>query len=118
MNFAQLYRKALDLHREGQFAAAEDCYRQLLAQNPRHADTLHLLGILQHQTERHVEAAETIGKAIQLAPQNPDFLNNHGLALRAAGELQQALASYLKAMQLAPHDPDIHSNLGNVYQEL
>jgi protein O-GlcNAc transferase len=118
MNFTQLYRKALDLHRDGRFAEAEAGYRELLAQNPRHADTLHLLGILLHQTARHQEAAAFIGKAVSLDPNNPDYLNNHGLALRAAGQLQEALASYLKAMQLAPHDPDIHTNLGNVYQEL
>lgn len=118
MNFQQLYRKALDHHREGRFAQAEMGYRELLMQNPRHADTLHLLGILLHQTDRHAEAAATIGKAISLDPNNPDYLNNQGLALRAAGQLQEALASYQKAMQLAPHDADIHTNLGNVYQQL
>jgi protein O-GlcNAc transferase len=118
MNFNQLYRKALDLHQDGRFGDAETCYREALAQNPRHADSLHLLGILLHQTERHAEAAAVIGKAIALSPNNPDYLNNHGLALRAAGQLQEALASYQKAMQLAPHDPDIHTNMGNVYQQL
>jgi protein O-GlcNAc transferase len=118
MNFEQLYRKALDHHREGEFAQAEAGYRKLLAQNPRHADTLHLLGILLHQTGKHAEAAATIGKAVLLDPRSPDYLNNQGLALRAAGKPQEALASYQKALQLSPHDPDIHTNLGNVYQEL
>ncbi|HZV61737.1 MAG TPA: tetratricopeptide repeat protein [Methylophilaceae bacterium] len=118
MNFAQHYRKALDLHRDGRFTEAEATYRELLSQNPRHADTLHLLGILHHQTSRHEEAAHLIARAIALEPDNADYLNNHGLALRAAGQLQAALASYLKAMQLAPHDTDIQTNLGNVYQEL
>ena len=118
MNFAQLYRKALDLHRDGRFAEAEAAYLELLSQNPRHADTLHLLGVLYHQSGQHVEAAQIIAKAIALAPDNADYLNNHGLALRAAGQPQAALTSYLKAMQLAPHDSDIHTNLGNIYQEL
>lgn len=118
MNFVQLYRNALDLHSDGRFAEAEAHYQELLSQNPRHADTLHLLGILHHQTGRHEEAARIIAKAIALEPGNADYLNNHGLALRAAGQLQAALSSYLKAMQLAPHDSDIHTNLGNTYQEL
>jgi len=118
MNFAQFYRKALDLHRDGRFAEAEAGYRELLSQNPRHADTLHLLGILLHQTEHHVEAANTIAKAVALDPHNSDYLNNHGLALRAAGQHEAALASYLKAVRITPHDADIHTNLGNVYQEL
>lgn len=118
MNLAQLYRRALDLHRGGRLAEAEASYRELLSQNPRHADTLHLLGILHHQTGRHAEAAGLVAKAISLDPRNPDYYNNHALALRADGQPEAALASYLKALQLEPHDADIQANLGNVYQEL
>lgn len=118
MNPNQLYQTALDHHRNGQLAQAETLYRQLLAHQPKHADALHLLGVLCHQSSRHKEAADLIAKAIALEPQNSDFLNNHGLALRAAGKPQEALNSYQRALKLAPHDADLHNNLGNVYQEL
>ena len=118
MNPNQLYQTALDHHRNGQLAQAETLYRQLLAHQPKHADALHLLGVLCHQCGRHKEAADLIAKAVALEPQNSDFLNNHGLALRAGGKLQEALNSYQRALKLAPHDADLHNNLGNVYQEL
>ena len=118
MSSSKLYQTALDLHRNGLLAEAEAHYRRLLGTEPRHADALHLLGVLCHQTARHDEAIDLIGKAIQLKPGSADFLNNHGLALRAAGRLEDAIRSYQAAIQITPADPDLHNNLGNVYQEL
>ncbi|MEO8419343.1 MAG: tetratricopeptide repeat protein [Methylophilaceae bacterium] len=118
VNANQLYQSALDAHRNGLLDQAEKQYRQLLASQPRHADALHLLGVLCHQTARHTEAVNLISQAIALNPRSADFLNNHGLALRSAGRLDDAVISYQRALQLAPADFDLHNNLGNVYQEL
>lgn len=118
MNTSQRYHAALDLHRNGKFAEAEAQYRQLLAQAPRHADALHYLGVVCHQTARHHEAIELIAAAVKLDPLNADYLNNHGLALRAAGRVDEAIASYLAAIALTPHDMDLHNNLGNAYQQI
>lgn len=118
MNTSQRYQAALDLHRNGQFAEAEAQYRHLLGNEPRHADALHYLGVLCHQTDRHHEATELIAAAVKLNPRNADYLNNHGLALRAAGRIEEAVASYLAAIALAPQDMDLHNNLGNAYQQL
>lgn len=113
-----LFQTAYRFHRDGQFAQAESAYRQLIDQQPRHADALHLLGVLCHQTARHDEAANLIARAIAIDPQNADYLNNCGLALRAAGRPQDALSCYEEALRLAPKDASVQNNLGNVYQEL
>ena len=112
-----LFQTAYQFHRNGQFAQAESAYRQLIHQQPRHADALHLLGVLCHQTARHEEAATLIARAIAIQPDNADFLNNCGLALRAAGRAQDAITCYEEAMRLSPKDLDIQNNLGNAYQE-
>jgi protein O-GlcNAc transferase len=118
VNINQLYQSALDAHRNGLLAQAEKQYRQLLASQPKHADALHLLGVLCHQTERHAEAVNLISQAIAINPRSSDFLNNQGLALRSSGRLDEAVISYQRALKLAPADFDLHNNLGNVYQEL
>ena len=76
MNPDRLYHNALDLHREGRLTEAEARYREVLAAQPRHAETLHYLGVLCHQTRRHDEAAKLIAAAVELAPRNSDYLNN------------------------------------------
>ena len=42
-------RDGLQFHQRGQLAEAEQIYRKILAIDPRHADSLHLLGALAHQ---------------------------------------------------------------------
>lgn len=118
MNPDRLYRNALDLHREGRLTEAEARYREVLVAQPQHAETLHYLGVLCHQTRRHDEAAKLIAAAVELAPRNSDYLNNYGLALRAAGRPDEAVAAYRAAIALSPGDMDLHNNLGNAYQEL
>ncbi|BCM25149.1 O-linked N-acetylglucosamine transferase, SPINDLY family protein [Methyloradius palustris] len=108
------YQNALRLHQTGQLAKAEVLYRELLNTQPTHPDTLHLLGVLCHQTARHIEAVEKIGTALQLVPNNPGYLNNYGLALRAAGRLDEAVQCYQRALQISPDDPDLLTNLGNL----
>src|SRR5215813_3111596 len=55
---------ALRHHQAGRLNEAERLYRQNLALDPRHADSLHLLGMVAYQSGRHDVAAELIGQAI------------------------------------------------------
>jgi protein O-GlcNAc transferase len=117
-NQNDLFQTAYRYHRDGQYSQAESAYRQLIAQQPRYAEALHLLGVLCHQTSRHEEAANLIARAIAIDPNNADYLNNCGLALRAAGRNEDALSCYEEALRLSPKDAGIQNNLGNIYQEL
>jgi len=108
------FQQAIRLHQAGQLTQAEALYRELLDSYPHHADSLHLLGVLYHQTARHIEAVDKIGTALRIAPKNPDYLNNYGLALRAAGRLDEAIQCYQSALQISPDDPDLLTNLGNL----
>lgn len=117
-NQNDLFQTAYRHHRDGQYPQAESAYRQLIAQQPKHAEALHLLGVLCHQTARHEEAANLISRAIAIDPDNADYLNNCGLALRAAGRTEDALSCYEEALRLSPKDAGIQNNIGNVYQEL
>ena len=102
MNPHQLYQSALDLHRNGQIGEAEAQYRQLLKAEPRHADALHLLGVLAHQAGRGDLAVDLIRQAIAVAPQVPGYHYNLGLVLTAQGRLDEAIAACRRALELRP----------------
>lgn len=84
MTLQQAFELALGHHQSGRLAEAEALYRQVLAAEPRHADALHMLGVLAHQVGRNDVAAELIGQAIVVAPGVADFHSNLGEAHRAS----------------------------------
>ena len=114
----ELLQTGLALHQKGQFAQAKLVYESILAQQPKHFNSLHLLGLIYFQTGNGVMAEELIGKALQIAPKNPAALSNHGSALVKLKRLDDALDSYNKALALKPDFANALFNRGNVLKEL
>jgi len=113
-----LYQRGLELFRAGQLGAAESCFNQQLALEPRHADALHMLAIICYQSKRSAAALVHIQQALALAPRNLDYLNNYGLMLGAAQQPAAALNIWQQALAVQPKDADIQLNLGNTLLEL
>ena len=114
----ELLVSGLRHHRAGQLAEAERCYRDVLAIEPRHAQSLHLLGMIAYQGGRLGVAVELMGEARDLEPDNPEPHYNLGNALRDQGNLKAAEASFGKALKLNPGFAEAHYNLGNVLMRL
>jgi len=108
---------ALRHHRSGELAKAEVRYREILAIDPNHSDSLHLLGVIAHQIGRNEQAIDLIGKAIALNDRVPAFHNNIGLALRAIGRLEDAVAHYTRGISLKPDFAEAYKNLGDVLKQ-
>jgi tetratricopeptide (TPR) repeat protein len=107
---------ALQHHQRGQLVQAGQTYRQILALDPRHADSLHLLGTLAHQAGRNDIAVELIGRAIALDKTQPAYYSNLGIALQAQGRLDDAELRFRQALALKPDLAEVHVNLGNIFQ--
>ncbi len=108
------FNEALRLHQSGQFAEAERLYRQILARDPAHADSLHLLGVLAYQRGEAQSAIDLIGQAIAINNAVPFFHNNRGLALVALGRIDEAATHYERALALKADYVEALSNLGNL----
>jgi tetratricopeptide (TPR) repeat protein len=99
-------------HQAGRLREAEQLYRQILAQQPNHADALNLLGMLAGQTGRLDAAPNLIRRAIAICSTNVSYYNNLGNALVDAGQLDEAIAVYRQAMVLSPQFASAHYNMG------
>ena len=113
----ELFAVALRHHQAGRLLEAERLYRQVLQADCRHADALHLLGVIAHQLGRHDAAVELIEQAIAHNGRAPAFHNNLGNALKAQGKLLQAAAAYERALSYKPDHVEAHYNLGIALQE-
>jgi tetratricopeptide (TPR) repeat protein len=109
-----LFQLATEHHRAGRLLDAELLYRQILSQNPRHADALNQLGYLLYQTSQYETALQYLSQAVELNPQAAEFYNNFGLVLAAIGRPEQAVDAYRKAIALRSDLAEIHFNLANV----
>jgi predicted O-linked N-acetylglucosamine transferase (SPINDLY family) len=108
-----IFATALQHHRAGRLREAESLYQQILQADSNHADALHMLGVLAHQTGRQQIAVEMIGRAIAQNGQVPAFHNNLGNAYAAAGKWQDAEISYRRALERKTDYAEAHYNLGS-----
>jgi len=64
------------------YGPAEDRCRQALTLDPKHADSLHLIGLIYWQTSRLDSAVDLIASAIRCNPNNHEYFLNLGELLR------------------------------------
>ncbi|MFM9844100.1 MAG: sulfotransferase [Dongiaceae bacterium] len=117
-NVTRLFNEALKHHRSGALDRAETIYRLLLDRAAEHADLLHLLGVIAHQTCHYEEALLLIDRAIAKNGAVADYHNNRGLALLRLGRAAEALTGFDQAIALRADHADAHSNRGNALQQL
>jgi tetratricopeptide (TPR) repeat protein/2-polyprenyl-3-methyl-5-hydroxy-6-metoxy-1,4-benzoquinol methylase len=114
---AAQFNAAVTLHQRGALAEAERRYRTILAQSPRHADSLHNLGVIVLNTGNAAAAAELIEKAIAADNRKAEYHYNIALAYRALGRTDQVAAHLERAVALRSDYALAHLNLGNVRRE-
>lgn len=117
-NVPALLRTGLEHHRAGRLADAQASYRQILAQQPRHPDALHLMGVIALQAGRYAVAIEMISAAATLTPNAAEIHANLGEAYRRDGQLRPAAASLQRSLALDPSNANAHNNLGIVQKDL
>ncbi len=108
----ETFARAVQFHHAGRLAEAQTLYRRVLTMEPRHADSLHRLGVIAYQAGQPASAVELIRKAIAQRAVAAPYHLHLGLALAALGQMDEAVAASRVALKLDPGQPDIHNNLG------
>lgn len=108
---------AIELHRAGRLQEAEAAYKDILAEDPSHAEALHYLGLIAHQRGRNDLAAELIGKSLAADDRHAVHHYNFGEVLRALGRFERAVASYRRALEINPQSAEAHNSIGVVLEE-
>jgi predicted O-linked N-acetylglucosamine transferase (SPINDLY family) len=110
----QIFEQATAHHRAGRVLEAEKLYRQVLAQQPNHAGTIHMIARLAMELGRTDAAIALLERAIKIAPAAPDYHADRARALRSAGRLDEAADACNRAIALRPDSAHLHNDLGNV----
>jgi len=118
MKPAQTLADGLRHHQAGNLDQALNIYQGIVSIDPRHAQALHLLGVLAHQQGRHREAIEFIGRALQESGGNAVYYANRALPLYALEAYDEAAQMCERALALDPRSQPAHITYGAALQAL
>jgi tetratricopeptide (TPR) repeat protein len=113
-----MFEEGLAHHQVGRLGEAERVYRKILELDPRHGDSLHLLGMVALQTGHNDAAAELICKAIGWNGAKPAYHTNLGNVLQRQSRFEEAVGCYDRAIDLQPESVAAYSNRGVALQFL
>ncbi|KPB03086.1 tetratricopeptide repeat protein [Bacillus sp. CHD6a] len=88
----------------GDSERAESVYRQVIKLESEDPASYYQLALLYRETNRVTEAKETIWKALELAPDDTQIMNEASIALRLNGEFHAALELVDKALKIDSDD--------------
>lgn len=110
--------RAVDAYQRGDTSLAQDLLRRHLADYPRHAEALHLLGVLLAREKHFPEAQACILAATEQAPERHDFQCNYALSQHEQGESAQAAALFRAVLARQPDFPPALNGLGSALHSL
>jgi tetratricopeptide (TPR) repeat protein len=108
-----LFSKATGYHQKGQYEQAEQLYRQVLALAPKHADSLHLLGLILADRGSLTQGLSLINQAIDCNPKFAAYYLNRGLIYKRLNQPNQAIEDYQRAVDIEPRMIEAYCNLGD-----
>ena len=91
--------------------------QQLVAADPNNANAWVSLGNDYFDTQQADKAVEAYGKALALAPGNPDVITDQGVMYRQLKAFDKAIANFKQANKLRPTHLQSLYNLGLVYAD-
>ena len=126
----ELHELGTKLFEEGKYSEAEPVLKDIIAINPKYADVLNKLGIINHLKGNTKEAAEYFERALEINPRYTQASLNLAIAYNDMGEFKQAQEVFSKAAQIAHPTPtsldpfaagklaNEHYKLGSLYFDL
>lgn len=113
-----LMKEAAKNHQSGKLAEAEINYRNIIAIDPQHTDSYHLLGVLAFQVGRFDLAVTFIQQALAQRENVVEYHCNLGEALRRLGRFDEALHHLHRAHKITPNEPNPIINLGALLDDM
>ncbi len=99
---------------QGNFKAAQECYKQILDQEPENLEAIYGLGIISQYEEKFEDAKSYFESALSLHGENGAILNSYGVVTANLGDNESARESFEKAVQIDPTFLDAQKNLAEI----
>lgn len=111
----QLFEHALIAHKKDDLVTAKEFYLKILAQDPQHAQALHMLGLLAAQLGQFTNAVVWFEQALRFQQDDPILHNNIANAFKQLKQWDKAQQYYQQAIALDHAYADAYNNLGTLF---
>jgi tetratricopeptide (TPR) repeat protein len=118
LQLAALVDQGRSLHHQGRLAEAKAVCTHVLARQPKNFDALNLLGVLNAQEGNLVLAAELMGRALEVSPNEATLHFNCAAVLRQLKRAEEALTGFRRLVDIKPDFAEAHFHAGLCLQEL
>ena len=118
MSYDLMFRRAVELHEQGEFDKAEQLYRQILETIPENPDILNLLGLIAQIKGIHEEATGLFYRAIKADSKRAPFYFNLGISLNCWGKPYEAIEAFSNALKYEPQMKEAWLQIGNIRHDL
>ena len=112
------FREAIQHLQAGRLAQSADAHRRVLARLPRHAPSLHNLGLIAFKSNAPHEAIDYIRQSLEADPEHHQAWLNLALMLGEAHQLDEAIAACRRCLDLQPAAAKPHAVLGDLLRAL
>lgn len=111
------FREAIQHLQAGRLAQSADAHRRVLARLPRHAPSLHNLGLIAFKSNAPHEAIDYIRQSLEADPEHHQAWLNLALMLGEAHQLDEAIAACRRCLDLQPAAAKPHAVLGDLLRK-
>jgi len=117
-NEAQKIQEAIGLLQSGQLALAQQILAEVISNNPKSDEALHLQGLVSSQQNQLPQAYDLISQAIAINPKNSFYYSNRGEIARQLGKPKLAIEDLDSAISIEPKKPSSFLNRAVAYHQL
>lgn len=108
------FREAVAYLQKGQLQLSEQAHRRVLEKAPRHAPSLHHLGLIAFKSSDKHKAVDYIRQSLAIDPQAHPAWLNLAVILGDLNRHDEAIAACRRCIALQPAKPEAHVVLGNL----
>ena len=112
------FNQAINFFENGNLNESKKLCLEILEDEPKNFDILHLLGIISFQLKDYKKSSELISQAIKVNPNDAETYNNQAFVLKKINRLEDAVESLKKAIKLKPDFIEAYNGLGHLLVEL
>ncbi len=113
-----MLQQAIQAFQGGNFDGAELMLKRVLQVDSKNLTGLHVLGLIKASQANYKEAADFLGRAARIDPNEASIQYNLAKALTDSGNDKEAVIHHKKAVALAPNNPEAWLNYGKTASNL